>query len=87
MQLMAVNNAVDNNPNTGLVACLLATFLCCFGNAINRTAIRKAYNIKGNYFADLMCWCFCPICANVQEYREAMENKYNNSDREPWTMK
>ena len=87
MQVMAVNNALENDVNAGLAACLLASLLCWFGSAMNRTAIRKAYNIKGNYITDLVCWCFCPICANVQEYREAMDTKYNNSERGPWNMK
>lgn len=86
MQMMAVNNALEHEE-AGLSACCLIYWLGAFGAAVNRMEIRKAYNIKGNYCFDLICWCCCPFCSNVQEYRESMNAKYNDHYRKPWTFK
>mmetsp|Transcript_18697 Transcript_18697/g.33827 ORF Transcript_18697/g.33827 Transcript_18697/m.33827 type:complete len:148 (-) Transcript_18697:1728-2171(-) len=52
------------------VAFCLACFLGCIGMGFNRSNIRKAYLIPGNYLKDCLLHCFCSPCAVCQEHEE-----------------
>ena len=86
MQVMAVNNAVDEK-DAGLKAFCCLYWCGCFGATYNRMKIREKLDIKGSCFLDLLCYCFCGVCANVQEYRHVMQEKHSDDKRPPWTAK
>lgn len=60
----------------GCVAYLCACCLGCYGSAFNRYKVREHFSIKGSYLLDCLIYTFClGLCAVVQEYREAKEQK------------
>jgi len=68
--------AGKNAQFMGNSCCLhgLATF-CGFGfisDAIIRQKIREKYGIDGSLVNDIICHCFCPCCALIQEAREVI---------------
>lgn len=52
------------------VPCLIVTFGCFIGGAVNRRRIRKIYDISGSFLLDLFIWWRSGACAACQEYRE-----------------
>lgn len=86
MQVMSVNNVTDDK-DAGLKAFCCLYWCAYFGAAYNRMTIRDKLDIKGNYCVDLLCYCFCGVCSNVQEYRHVMQEKHNDHKRPPWQAK
>ena len=70
--------------NQAAIACILATCLCCFGTAYNRTKIRDNLRVEGSYLVDLVIMCLLPCCGVVQEWREVMNNKGLSEDSPVW---
>lgn len=55
--------------------CLLGVFFCCIGTGINRSKIRRHYEIEGNRCCDCLIHLFCSPCAASQEYREVLHRE------------
>ena len=55
-----------------LVPCILDVTLGIIGGAINRSEIRLAYDIEGDFIGDLCVYCWCAPCAILQEHRQTL---------------
>ncbi|OMJ84438.1 hypothetical protein SteCoe_14449 [Stentor coeruleus] len=53
----------------------LDCWLWTIGNALNRGRFRASLNIKGDCCTDCLIWWCCPLCATIQEYKEAKLSK------------
>lgn len=89
---VAVANAERNDPNAGCKACLWihvcnAVHCSAIGHAVNRTKIRKSYNIQGSCLVDYFILCCCMPCALTQEWREVMKREHQDDQRNLWQAK
>ena len=41
--------------------------------------MREKYGIDGSLFNDIICHCFCPCCALIQEARQVIVDKGNDA--------
>ncbi|XP_002164064.1 uncharacterized protein LOC100205443 isoform X1 [Hydra vulgaris] len=70
----AGKNAEHVNKNCCLYGFLGITCVGPITRAIIRSKVREKYNIEGSCCGDFICHLFCPLCALVQESREAQAN-------------
>ena len=57
-------------------AFLLSACLCCIGDAINRSRIRRKYEIGGRCLCDCLTHMIFPWCAITQEWRQVFEKDH-----------
>jgi Cys-rich protein (TIGR01571 family) len=67
----------DKTSNSyAISAFLLSACLCCVGSAINRSRIRRKYEIGGCCLCDCLTHMFLPWCAITQEWRQVFEKDH-----------
>jgi Cys-rich protein (TIGR01571 family) len=72
LQMIAVDMVTEEGVcSTYCLNCWLLTI----GHALNRGRLRASLNIKGDCCTDCLMWWCCPLCAVIQEYKEAKLSK------------
>jgi len=66
----AGKNAEAMGENCILYGIAALTCVNIITNGLIRQKVREKYGIEGSFGMDVVCHCFCPLCALVQDAQE-----------------